>query len=384
MQRDHVVVGGGIYGSYLAWELAKADLDVLLIERNQVASESSGGPGKRGVRAGGRDPRELPLARIAYGRWSAIGEELSRDVGYDQVGQLEFIERSVPEIEPTSTRSAEAQVWLQRQYGIPSELLSAEETANMEPNVSNSVIGAVYTPKDGVIDHTAATRAVADAAKTEGATVLEEESVTSMERSSTGRIRTVVTSDGREVETSGTVSLLTNAGASDFLEATFDTSLPVWNVTPQVILTEPLDEVPFTHLVAHAHRTLAMKPTETRRVMITGGWPAKWGQDQRGHPVPDLIEKNVEQAVAVYPALADVTVDEVIADHQESCSIDGIPIIDRVPGIENLFVGTGWTGHGYAIAPAVCELLGQWISSGRRPELLEPFGIDRFTPTPDA
>ena len=47
--------------------------------------------------------------------------------------------------------------------------------------------------------------------------------------------------------------------------------------------------------------------------------------------------------------------DEVFADRAEMISIDGIPIIDYLPGAENMLVGVGWSGHGWAIAPAVGE-----------------------------
>ena len=66
---DFVIVGGGIYGCGVAWELARRGGEVLLLEAATVAGGASGGKGKRGVRANGRDLRELPLMRLAYPRW---------------------------------------------------------------------------------------------------------------------------------------------------------------------------------------------------------------------------------------------------------------------------------------------------------------------------
>ena len=60
---DYIIVGGGIYGCTVAWQLAKRGADVLLLEANTIASGASGGLGERGVRANGRDLRELPLMR---------------------------------------------------------------------------------------------------------------------------------------------------------------------------------------------------------------------------------------------------------------------------------------------------------------------------------
>jgi sarcosine oxidase subunit beta len=52
---DYVIIGGGIYGCTVAWHLAKQGADVHLLEANTIASGASGGLGKRGVRANGRD-----------------------------------------------------------------------------------------------------------------------------------------------------------------------------------------------------------------------------------------------------------------------------------------------------------------------------------------
>jgi sarcosine oxidase subunit beta len=57
--------------------------------------------------------------------------------------------------------------------------------------------------------------------------------------------------------------------------------------------------------------------------------------------------------------------------------LDGIPIIDRVPQAPDAFFATGWTGHGFAIAPAVAQLLAEWVLTGRAEAALVPFGLAR-------
>ena len=71
-------------------------------------------------------------------------------------------------------------------------------------------------------------------------------------------------------------------------------------------------------------------------------------------------------AEAAYPPLEGVHIIEAGADRPESQTGDGIPIIDRVPGIINVFFAAGWSGHGWAIAPAVCQLLAAWASARSR------------------
>lgn len=54
------------------------------------------------------------------------------------------------------------------------------------------------------------------------------------------------------------------------------------------------------------------------------------------------------EAVSTFSTLEGVSIDEADASRQETSSIDQIPIIGRLPGIENMLFATGWSGHGFA------------------------------------
>jgi sarcosine oxidase subunit beta len=175
------------------------------------------------------------------------------------------------------------------------------------------------------------------------------------------------------------VLLLANTFVADVLQTQFGITLPIWTVWPQIVLTEPIDPMPIHYLIGHASRLLAMKSTPDGRVMISGGWRGRLNPDTgRGEPQPDQVQGNVAEAVAVYPSLAGATVSEAKTDRPESTTIDGIPIIDRIPGLRNAVFATGWSGHGWAIAPAVNQLLASWVYSGDESPLLQPFRYRRF------
>ena len=174
---DYVIVGGGIYGCTVAWELAKAGEDALLLEAKSIASGASGGLGERGVRANGRDLRELPLMRLAYDIWPDLHEQIAGFTGYRRLGHLLLIEREV------DLAGAAAQVWMQNQQGIESHLLDTGQLRELEPHISENVIAAaIYCPKDGVADHSATTRAMANAARQSGARIIENAPVTGLTR----------------------------------------------------------------------------------------------------------------------------------------------------------------------------------------------------------
>jgi D-amino-acid dehydrogenase len=57
---------------------------------------------------------------------------------------------------------------------------------------------------------------------------------------------------------------------------------------------------------------------------------------------------------------------------------DGLPIVDRAGALENTYLATGHGMQGVTLAPPSGQALAEMIATGRRPELLEPFRLDRF------
>ena len=84
-----VIIGGGIYGVCLAYDLARAGHDVLLLEAQEIAAGASGGPGERGVRAANRDVRELPIVALAQQRWATLQARIPGGIGYRRIGGLQ-------------------------------------------------------------------------------------------------------------------------------------------------------------------------------------------------------------------------------------------------------------------------------------------------------
>ena len=379
MQRDYVIIGGGVYGAGVAWELARRGADVLLLEANTIASGASGGPGKRGVRANGRDVRELPLMRMAYELWPALADEIGAPTGYERIGNLHLIEQ-IPTSPADTLRSAPARQWLQQQHGIPTDLLDRAGVLAIEPHVNEHIVAALYCPNDGVADHSATTRGLAQAAMRAGAEVREQTRVTGLEREG-DRITAVLAEQGERIGVNRTVLLLANTSVPALVEQQLGITLPVWSCFYQVLVTEPVEPMPLHHLIGHDNRTLAMKAMPDGGVMITGGWLGHWNAGLgRAETIPEQVQGNLAEAVAVYPALRDVKIATADVSRQESVCVDEVPIIDTLPGADNMLIGCGWSGHGFAISLAVAKLLAAWAYDGERPELLRPFSYARFLP----
>jgi sarcosine oxidase subunit beta len=354
-----VVVGGGIVGCGVAWQLARAGRSVVLCEAGRIASGASGGIGYRGVRANMRDERELPLARRANELWPELGSMLGVPIAYERTGHLQLTERT------ETLDRFDAQMRLQLDAGITALLLGRQDLARNELGIADGIVGALWCPDDGIAHHPSTTMKLARAARLLGAEIRTHTRALSIEIA-TDDVVVTTASDERITARTGLVAagLHTHVLVPD---------LPTFAVYPQAIVTVPLDPTPVRHLVGHEERPLAIKALPDRRVMVTGG---RLGID--GEVQPDEVGANLEDAVAVFPALAGVAVGQAVADRAESISPDMVPIIDAVDTDPLVLYATGWSGHGFAIAPAVSELLAAWLTTGARPPVLAPFTAARF------
>jgi len=194
------------------------------------------------------------------------------------------------------------------------------------------------------------------------------------------RVVAVELEHGERIEVGSDLLLLNNAGVPALVEAAVGRVLPVWSIFPQAIRTNPAPAAPFRSLFGHAHRPLALKMLDDGSVMLSGGWRGRWNPDTGlGEALPAAIAGNWAEAVRAFPSLEGLEIVEASADRAESSSLDGIPIIDRLPEAENVLVGCGWCGHGWAIAPAVAPMLAEWVRDRRVPSPLRPFSLDRFS-----
>ena len=367
-----VIVGGGVYGVATAWHLATRGADVLVLEADDIAAGASGGLGRRGVRANGRDLHELPLMVDAYERWPRLHEDLGAPTGYERVGHLQLFERH-HDIGYADTRAK-----VQTALGVPTRHLDASAVRDIEPGLSDRVLGALHAPLDGTADHDATTRAYAAAAERAGATIRRGARVVGLIRRG-DRVAALTLATGEVVETPGKVLLVANGGTAPLVAQATGQALPIWTIYPQVVVSTSAEVAPFHSYVGHLHRPVALKMVPGTAVMLSGGWRGRHNAATgRGETIPASVTGNWADAVTVFPAIGALAIATATADRAETNALDHVPIVDRLPGLDNTLVACGWTGHGWAIAPAVAPRLAEWVLDGACPALLRPFTLSRF------
>jgi len=150
-----VIIGGGVGGCSIAYHLTLMGWkDIILIERHELTSgstwHSAGLVGQ--LRSDANLTRMMEYSTELYRR---LKEETGHDTGWREVGGVRLA--SSPErLEELKRLSGMA-----RSFGMPMELLSPKEAYDLFPLISlEGVLGAVYTPTDGVIDPTGLTNAL--------------------------------------------------------------------------------------------------------------------------------------------------------------------------------------------------------------------------------
>ncbi|WLR51419.1 glycine oxidase ThiO [Bacillus tianshenii] len=174
---DVIIVGGGVIGCVTAFYLAKEGHKVLLLEKDQVGlKSSSAAAGMLGIQAELTEFNPLyPLAKQSMQLFPELVSELKEltgiDVGYRRTGAIKpaFSEDEL-------TQYSKIKAW-QTSQGEHAELLTNEQLLELEPCLSDSILGGLYFPNESQVTATQLVRALAAGATKYGATIEEFQEV---------------------------------------------------------------------------------------------------------------------------------------------------------------------------------------------------------------
>ncbi|MNI10402.1 Glycine oxidase [compost metagenome] len=166
---DVVVVGGGVIGSSIAYELSSRGISTLVLEKNSIASEASSAAAGM-LAAQGEFIEDSKLLQLALRSRSMFPQLVQRlkdacgmDIGYVHHGLL----RMALNLQDVQRYQEQAQ--FQQDIGLNSKWLTKEETILLEPSLSASIEGALLLKDDHQVIASQLTRAYAMAAAAQGA-----------------------------------------------------------------------------------------------------------------------------------------------------------------------------------------------------------------------
>lgn len=367
---DAVVIGGGILGTSVAFWLTRSGLrDVVLIEKNGVAT---GATGKSAgfVRMHYANPWDAALAHASWQIFRHWDEIVGGECGFVNTGFVFVVPPGL--VEPLTNN-----VKMLQGLGIRTWLVDPSELSAISPLLSAEGVGGVaYEPDSGYADPPSAAMSLARAAVRQGARLLAGVPALGVEVVS-GRVAGVRTPAG--LIAAPIVVNATGAWAGAFAPD-LGLNLPV---RPKRIAEVYVRRSPdLRHPVVIDQVSDTYFRPEGQDITIVGGHSVEFGVDPdayRQDVAPEQVDDIVGRLVQRVPALATAGLLRTVAG-VDGFSDDGHLILGAAPGVAGLFLALGGSGTGFKVGPAVGKCLAELITSGAATTAdITPFRPERFT-----
>jgi len=417
-QADVVVIGGGVIGVCTALYLARDGYRVTLLEKGRIAGEQSS-RNWGWIRQQGRDPDELPIMMEAIGRWRELAQDTDVDFGLRH-GGVSYVAQTAGELDDYERWLPHAQ-----KQGLDTAIITGGQVAQMLPGLSRAVAGAMITPSDMRAEPWLAVPALAAIAARAGVTIVENCAVRSLDMVA-GRVAGVMTEHGPVAASA--VVLAGGAWSALFLRR-HGVGIPQLSVRESVIATDALPSISdgatalgkvafrrrldggytlaptgqsnlyigpdaFRALPKYLAQLRAAPFSQTYLPAAPAGFPDAWGTPRSWaadettpfermrilDPAPGRrqLERLVADFGALFPELGQVTVKARWAGMIDTMP-DVVPIVDHCAALPGLVIGTGMSGHGFGIGPAMGRVLAALVTGGVVGHDLRRFRADRFS-----
>ena len=179
---DVTIIGCGVVGAATAFELSKLSLNVLLLEKeNDIAMGAS--RANSAIIHAGYDPKPGTLMARLNVQGNAMTPQLCKDldIPFNRIGSLvlAFSKKELETVKMLYERGVA--------NGVPNQrILTASEVREMEPMVSDKVVGALFAPSAGIINPWKFTLAMAETAVINGVDLIRNSNVQGIEKTADG------------------------------------------------------------------------------------------------------------------------------------------------------------------------------------------------------
>ena len=353
-------------GCAIAYNLAKAGLTPIVIERSDIGGEASGSNGG-GVRQSARNLKEMPLAMESIQIYGQLHEELGMDVEYVREGNLRLCTNE-EEIE-TMRKAVENQ----KVVGLQLEMLDRQQVLEINPHVGSKVIGASFCPTDGHANPFLVTYAFFKKAKSLGVKFHTHEEAREI-RMQKGRVTGVVT-DKNAFETDLVVDAAGVAGRKVANMVGLD--LPMRPIFSEALITEAYPSL-FKQMVGHARGLFYGRQTAHGSFFWGGFVGTEEFIYRGGKPLFHHIGPSISQMVIdFFPVLKDLNVIRMWSGLIAQIS-DAIPVLGLTPEVAGFVFATGFSGHGFGLAPVIGRLISELILDCKTSIPINDFCYGRF------
>ena len=367
---DVVIIGGGSHGLATAHYLKDHGItNVAILEQRYIGSGASG-RNTTILRSNYKTPEGARFYDASVKLYEGLSQDLNFNLLFSQCGHLTLAHAD----RAMFVMANRAEV--NRLNGIDSRLIYPDEIKKLapamqvdNPNAIYPIMGALYHPPGGIIRHDAVVWGLARSADQGGAEIHQNTTVIGLERSN-GRITRVRTDKG--TINAGQV-LNCTAGWSTQVNDMANVPLPITTHILQACVTEPMKPL-LDVVIVSSQMHIYISQTD-RGEFLMGAEIEPW-TTYRMQGTLNFLQDVARHAMELFPQLERA---RLLRSWAGLCDLspDYSPILGKTE-VENFHVSAGWGTYGFKAAPIVGKTLAELVATGRQPELIQPFALERF------
>jgi sarcosine oxidase, subunit beta len=367
---DVVIIGGGVHGLAAAYYLAvnHGITDVAVLDKGYIGG---GGSGRSTaiLRSNYLTPEGVRFYDRSMRLYQTLAADLNYNVMFSRRGHLTLAHSD------SSLRTMRWRAEVNRLQGVDSQVIDPGEIKRLVPFLDISahprypILGALYHPPGGIIRHDAVVWGYARAAGACGVHIHQDTEVTGIDVADS-RVRGVRTTRGHIATR---VVLNATAGWSTLVAAMAGVRLPIQTFPLQAAVTEPVRS--FLHAVV-VSGTLHVYVSQTDRGELVFGASVDPFASYSTRGTLEFAEGLAAHVTELMPGVSRM---RLLRQWSGLCDMtpDFSPIMGGTE-VEGFYLDVGWGTYGFKAGPVSGEAMAQTIASGRVPEIIEAFGLNRF------
>lgn len=367
---DVIIIGAGGHGLAIAHYLATRHgiTNVAVLDKGWLA----GGNTARNttiIRANYLTPEGVAFYKESVSLFRGLSEELDMNMMYSERGHFTLAHTDA------AMRTARWRAEVNKHLGVKSEVIDAAEVKRICPVMSVTdearypILGALWHSPGAIARHDAVAWGYARSAMARGVEVHPHTEVKSI-LIENGRAVGVETNRGR-ISAGKIVQAV--AGSSSIVARMAGIKLPIKTIPLQACVSEPVK--PILNQIVVSGSLHVYISQSARGEMVMGGATDPYGLYSTRSTL-DFKESLMAQMLELFPFMANLRI-----LRQWSGMADMTPDFSPVMGltpVENYFIDAGWGTWGFKATPVSGLRMAECVATGRQPQLLEPFALDRF------
>ena len=367
---DVVIIGGGGHGLATAYYLAAYHgiTNVAVIEKGYLA----GGNTARNtaiIRSNYLTPEGVRFYEESMQLYRGLSEELDYNILYSERGHFTLAHTDA------AMRTSRWRAEVNKHLGVNSEVVYPDDirrlcpSMNLSDDVRYPILGALYHPPGSIARHDAVAWGYAKRAAEMGVEIHPQTEVTGI-LTENGRIKGVETTRG--TVHAGKV-LQAVAGSSSRVAALAGFRLPIRTIPLQACVSVPLK--PFLDQIVVSGSLHVYISQSSRGELVMGGSTDPYGIYSTRSTL-DFKEGLIGHMLELFPFLGEVRLMRQWAGMTDMTP-DFSPVMGETP-VANYYIDSGWGTWGFKATPVCGRRNAELIATGRVPELLKPFRLERF------